>query len=101
MQFVPGIDASERAAASGALYFVADPSADVQAPFEVLGLSAFHAAVDETLFGIGARAVQILDAKWFEASSLPMTPPPMSISRRLIDAWGADVGAAGIPKIAP
>jgi NAD+ diphosphatase len=212
---------------------VADPSAEILAPYEVLGLRAFHAAVDETVFGIGARAVQIvewaathrfcgrcatpterapgeramrcpacglsaypriapaiivlvrrgdlallahgarfplpfystlagfveagesaeetlvrevkeevgidvgdlryfgsqswpfphslmlgffaewksgeircepseiLDAKWFEAGSLPMIPPPMSISRRLIEAWIADVGAAGTPKPAP
>ena len=284
MQFVPGIDASERDAAAAALYFVvhpkgvvvrravdsaaphlldvsetaafttkdaaphflgqldgqdvfavgvADPGTEIQAPYEVLGLRAFHGAVDETVFGVGARAVQIiewaathrfcgrcatptertpgeramrcpacglsaypriapaiivlvrrgdrallahgsrfplpfystlagfveagesaeetlvrevkeevgidvgdlryfgsqswpfphslmlgffaewksgeircepseiLDAKWFEAGSLPMIPPPMSISRRLIDAWIADVAAAGIPKPAP
>ena len=44
---------------------------------------------------------EILDAKWFDAGSLPMIPPPMSISRKLIDAWLADVGAREAPKTAP
>jgi NAD+ diphosphatase len=35
---------------------------------------------------------EILDARWFEAGSLPLIPPPISIARRLIDAWLAEVG---------
>jgi NAD+ diphosphatase len=34
---------------------------------------------------------EILDAKWFRAGDLPAIPPPLSIARRLIDAWIADV----------
>jgi NAD+ diphosphatase len=44
---------------------------------------------------------EIVDAKWFEAGSLPMIPPRMSISRKLIDAWLADVGAPVTPKTVP
>ncbi|MEA2749054.1 MAG: diphosphatase [Myxococcales bacterium] len=44
---------------------------------------------------------EILDAKWFNAGALPMIPPPMSISRKLIDAWLADVGAPEAPAIKP
>jgi NAD+ diphosphatase len=38
---------------------------------------------------------EIVDAKWFSASELPMIPPPLSISRQLIDAWLADVESDG------
>lgn len=40
---------------------------------------------------------EIVDARWFSASELPMIPPPLSISRQLIDVWLADVarGASG------
>ena len=34
---------------------------------------------------------EILDAKWFRAGELPTIPPGVSIARRLIDAWLADV----------
>ena len=34
---------------------------------------------------------EILDAQWFRADALPLVPPPLSIARRLIDAWIADV----------
>lgn len=30
---------------------------------------------------------EISDAQWFAADQLPMIPPPLSIARRLIDAW--------------
>lgn len=30
---------------------------------------------------------EIVDAKWFRADELPMIPPPLSISRKLIDVW--------------
>jgi NAD+ diphosphatase len=36
---------------------------------------------------------EIVDAKWFSANELPMIPPPLSISRQLIDVWLADVSA--------
>jgi NAD+ diphosphatase len=44
---------------------------------------------------------EIVDAKWFDAESLPMIPPPMSISRKLIDAWLAEVGAREAAKRPP
>jgi NAD+ diphosphatase len=34
---------------------------------------------------------EILDAQWFRADQLPTVPPPISIARRLIDAWLTDV----------
>lgn len=50
---------------------------------------------------IRCQPSEIVDAKWFDAGSLPMIPPPMSISRKLIDAWLADVGAREAPKNRP
>lgn len=35
--------------------------------------------------------VELSDAQWFRADALPMIPPPMSIARRLIDAWVSEV----------
>jgi NAD+ diphosphatase len=35
---------------------------------------------------------EIADAQWFRADALPTVPPPLSIARRLIDAWCAEVG---------
>lgn len=35
---------------------------------------------------------EIVDAQWFRADALPTIPPRLSIARRLIDAWLADVG---------
>lgn len=34
---------------------------------------------------------ELSDAKWFAADALPPIPPPISIARRLIDAWVAEV----------
>jgi NAD+ diphosphatase len=34
---------------------------------------------------------EILEARWFRPDALPPVPPPISIARRLIDAWVADV----------
>jgi NAD+ diphosphatase len=34
---------------------------------------------------------EIVDANWFTIDELPMIPPPLSISRKLIDAWVEDV----------
>jgi NAD+ diphosphatase len=36
---------------------------------------------------------EIVDAQWFRADALPTIPPHLSIARRLIDAWLADVDA--------
>jgi NAD+ diphosphatase len=36
---------------------------------------------------------EILDARWFRVDALPAIPPPLSIARRLIDAWIEDVTA--------
>jgi len=30
---------------------------------------------------------EIAEAAWFRRDELPMVPPPISIARRLIDAW--------------
>lgn len=50
---------------------------------------------------IACEPSEIVDAKWFEAGALPMIPPPMSISRKLIDAWLAEIGAREAPTTAP
>jgi len=42
---------------------------------------------------IRADGREILDAHWFRTDQLPMIPPPLSIARRLIDAW-----VAGAPQ---
>jgi NAD+ diphosphatase len=34
---------------------------------------------------------EIADARWFRADELPLVSPPLSIARRLIDAWCAEV----------
>ncbi len=36
---------------------------------------------------------EIADAKWFDAHDLPEIPPPISIARRLIDAWVDEIKA--------
>jgi len=36
---------------------------------------------------------EISDAKWFSADALPVIPPPLSIARKLIDAWVDEVRA--------
>src|SRR5262249_3755857 len=38
---------------------------------------------------------EIADAKWFRADALPLVSPPLSIARRLIDAWVAEVSRRG------
>jgi NAD+ diphosphatase len=38
---------------------------------------------------------EIVDAQWFRADALPMIPPHLSIARRLIDAWVAEVAGPG------
>jgi NAD+ diphosphatase len=44
--------------------------------------------------------VELSDAKWFAADELPMIPPPLSIARRLIDAWVTEVteGRPTLPR---
>jgi NAD+ diphosphatase len=39
---------------------------------------------------------EILDAQWYRADALPTIPPRISIARRLIDAWVADVADVGV-----
>jgi NAD+ diphosphatase len=34
---------------------------------------------------------EIAEAKWFDAHDLPEIPPPISIARKLIDAWVAEI----------
>ena len=36
---------------------------------------------------IAVDADEIADAQWFTRDALPMVPPPLSIARRMIDAW--------------
>jgi NAD+ diphosphatase len=40
---------------------------------------------------IHVDGTEILDARWWRADALPSVPPPLSIARRLIDAWVTDV----------
>ena len=40
-----------------------------------------------------ADPAEIVDAQWFTIDALPTIPPAVSIARRLIDAWIADVTA--------
>ena len=42
---------------------------------------------------IAIDPTEIVDAKWFRADELPMVPPPMSISRQLIDVWLSEIKA--------
>jgi NAD+ diphosphatase len=44
---------------------------------------------------IRVDGVEIADAGWFRADALPQIPPPVSIARRLIDAWTSEVLRAG------
>jgi NAD+ diphosphatase len=37
---------------------------------------------------------EILEARWFRPDALPSIPPPISIARRLIDAWVEDTRGA-------
>jgi NAD+ diphosphatase len=43
---------------------------------------------------IRADEREILDARWWRADALPQVPPPLSIARRLIDAWVDEVGGS-------
>lgn len=43
---------------------------------------------------IDCDAKEIADANWFRRDCLPMIPPGISIARRLIDEWVAEVAAA-------
>lgn len=52
----------------------------------MVGFVAEHAAGE-----IVIDPKEISDAKWFTATDLPMLPPPISIARRMIDAWLAEV----------
>ncbi len=40
---------------------------------------------------IAVDGEEIAEAKWFDAHDLPQIPPPLSIARKLIDAWVAEV----------
>jgi NAD+ diphosphatase len=37
-------------------------------------------------------ADELDDARWFHVDALPVIPPPLSIARRIIDAWAARLG---------
>ena len=60
----------------------------------MLGFQALHGSGEITVDG-----VEIAEAAWFGPDDLPMIPPPISISRRLIDDWlrraGAGLAGAG------
>jgi NAD+ diphosphatase len=44
---------------------------------------------------IAVDPAELSDAKWFRADELPMIPPPLTIARRLIDAWITEVSRGG------
>jgi len=50
---------------------------------------------------VAVDGVEIAEAHWFGPEALPDVPPPVSIARRLIDTWVAEVadlpGGAGRP----
>lgn len=52
----------------------------------MIGFFADHAGGE-----IRVDQEEIVDAQWFRHDALPMIPPAVSIARRLIDAWVADV----------
>jgi NAD+ diphosphatase len=54
----------------------------------MVGFTAEHAGGE-----IAVDGKEIADARWFDAGDLPPVPPKISIARRLIDAWLAEVGA--------
>jgi NAD+ diphosphatase len=51
----------------------------------MVGFRARHASGDLVL-----QEDEIADAAWFAPGDLPMIPPPMSIGRKMIDAWVAE-----------
>lgn len=48
----------------------------------MIGFTAEHAGGD-----IVVDTTELEEARWFHRDSMPMLPPPLSIARRLIDAW--------------
>lgn len=52
----------------------------------MVGFTAEHAGGEIVVDG-----KEIVDARWFSADRLPEIPPKLSIARKLIDAWLADV----------
>ena len=64
----------------------------------MLGFTADHASGE-----LRIDPGEIVDAQWFTIDALPNVPPPVSIARRLIDAWIAEVSArrAAPPDSAP
>jgi NAD+ diphosphatase len=48
----------------------------------MVGFTARHAAGEVRVDG-----QEIVEAHWFSADRMPQVPPPISIARRLIDAW--------------
>ena len=53
----------------------------------MVGYFAHHAGGEILVDG-----TEIVDARWFAPDQLPMLPPPISIARKLIDAWIARGG---------
>jgi NAD+ diphosphatase len=52
----------------------------------MLGFTAEYAGGE-----IRVDGEEIVEARWFTADALPLVPPPLSIARKLIDAWVAEV----------
>jgi NAD+ diphosphatase len=52
----------------------------------MVGFVAEHAAGEIVVDG-----EEITDARWFRADALPLVPPKLSIARKLIDAWVAEI----------
>lgn len=53
----------------------------------MIGFTAEHASGD-----IVVDTKELEEARWFERASMPLLPPPISIARKLVDAW---LGAGG------
>lgn len=56
----------------------------------MVGFVGDHAGGDIVVDG-----EEIKDARWFRADALPPIPPRLSIARKLIDAWVAEVNGGG------
>jgi len=59
-------------------------------PFPHQIMVGFLAAYESGEVAIDADELD--DARWFHIDALPVIPPPLSIARRIIDAWAARLG---------
>lgn len=61
----------------------------------MLGFTAEYAGGE-----IRVDGQEILEARWFDPRALPEIPPPLSIARKLIDAWVAEAGTGDVDRAA-